>query len=67
MDDALAALAFGGIEAETGARDDGLQGVDLCEGTSASRVRGGPVVHVGGSWDTLRKDPQKHLGGPREQ
>ena len=46
VDDALAALAYGGVEAEPGARNDGLQGVDLGEGAGVSRVEGGPVVHV---------------------
>ena len=38
VDDALAALAFGSVEAEPGARDDGFQGVDLGEGAGVSRV-----------------------------
>ena len=59
VNDALAALAFGGVEAEIGARDYGLQGVDLSEGASANRVRGGPVVHVGGSRDALNTLPTR--------
>ena len=65
MDDALTALALGRVEPKTRAGDDRLEGVDLREGALVSRVRRGPIVHVGGSRDSLREDPQQHLSGPR--
>ena len=57
MHDVLAALSLGGVEPKTRTCDNRLQGVDLREGARVSRVRCGPVVHVGGSWDALREDP----------
>ena len=47
MHDALAALSLGSVESKTRAYDNRLQGIDLREGARASRVRCGPVVHVG--------------------